>query len=99
MNDKYPALEKAREKNRQLRAAGIKPVILTPPEKAACQPGSLRLAIDAHCWGCVGGEHDPGPKHRVRDCQIRACSLWMVRPWQKLKDRSNASMDDEEDAS
>lgn len=38
---------------------------------------SLRAAINAKCIDCCCGQ-----KAEVRRCQITACSLWEVRPYQ-----------------
>lgn len=74
------------EKMREMRAAGWKPVRLNPVEAAQAKPNSLKLAIKAHCWTCVGADADPGAKFRVRDCAVGAkCSLHPHRPWQTVK--------------
>lgn len=76
---------KGQEKMRELRAAGWKPVILNPVEKAKENPGSLKLAVKAHCWTCCGAGADAGVKFHVRDCAVKSCSLWPHRPWQTIK--------------
>jgi hypothetical protein len=76
-------LVKAREKRAAELAAGIKAERCSPMEKAAKNPRSLRAAITAKCWDCVGGDADPGPRQRVRECHISTCPLNSVRPWQK----------------
>lgn len=46
-------------------------------------PKSLRKAINAHCWDCVGGKADSqNPRRLVRECEIVHCNLHPVRPWQ-----------------
>ena len=62
----------------------IRPYQATPPK------GQQRLAeaIKNKCFMCVGGDADPGPRLRVRDCQIHDCPIYPVRPWQKIKGRS-----------
>jgi len=68
---------------RAWREAGGKPgPRRTPGEKAAANPRSLRLAITAKCWDCVGGDADPGARIRIRECSVLACSLRPVRPYQ-----------------
>lgn len=89
MNTKTP-LELAREAKAAKRESGELKV-LNPIEKAADNPKSLRLAVNAFCWDCVGGDADPGPKQRVRDCAVQGCPLWSHRPWQKIKGRSGYS--------
>lgn len=80
--DRQAAWQKAREKLKEMRASGWKPVHLNPLEAAAAKPNSLKLAIRAHCYQCVGEDSDPGYKARVRDCCIPKCALWTHRPWQ-----------------
>lgn len=55
---------------------------LSPAEKAARNPSSLRMAITAKCFDCVGGGADPNPRGAVRDCSVKGCPLYPVRPWQ-----------------
>lgn len=76
------ALQKAHLVNQERRAAGIKSVTLDPIAKAARNPRSLRLALNAKCWDCIGAGADPNPRGAIRDCAIRDCSLWPVRPYQ-----------------
>ncbi len=57
-------------------------VRLDPIQKAAQNPKSLRLAINAKCYDCQGRNHDPGVIDRIRTCEIPACSLYPVRPYQ-----------------
>jgi hypothetical protein len=90
-NEHLTPLEKARQKTRELRAAGV---ILrkNPLEKAAAKPTSLRLAITAKCYDCVGQDADPGWHGRIRDCLCPKCPLHPVRPYQQ-----RAQGDEEED--
>lgn len=57
----------------------------TPIEKAQDKPTSLRLAINAKCFDCVGCGFDPNPQNEIRNCQIKYCSLWNLRPYQNKK--------------
>lgn len=57
------ALRKAQEAMAAKRAAGEKIVVLDPIEKAKANPTSLRMAINAKCWDCVGAGCDPAPLH------------------------------------
>lgn len=82
---KQEAWQKARSRLEELRASGWKPVHLDPIAAAKAKPTSLRLAIRAHCYQCVGTDVDPGYKARVRDCGILSCSLHPHRPWQAHK--------------
>lgn len=81
-DNKQEAWQKAREKLAEMRAAGWKPTHLSPVEAAKAKPSSLKLAIRAHCYTCVGEDADPGFKARVRDCTVTQCSLYGHRPWQ-----------------
>jgi hypothetical protein len=56
---------------------------LNPIERAAKNPTSLRAAINAKCFDCQGRDADPGVVNRIRTCEIPACSLYLVRPYQK----------------
>ena len=84
-------LQRAREAREANKALGIATERLSPAEKAAKRPTSLRLAINAKCYDCVGADADPGPKARVRDCAIKTCSLHPVRPWQKSDEETDVS--------
>lgn len=55
----------------------------TPLDVLERHPRSLRAAINAKCWECVGGDADPNPHRRVRRCACPECPLWAVRPWQE----------------
>ena len=76
------ALQLATQRRKELQAAG-KLEVLDPIEKARRDPKSLRKAINANCWGCVGAGADPNPRQLIADCVCRDCSLWPVRPWQE----------------
>jgi len=78
-------LQKGQDKMRELRAAGWKPVYRNPVEQAQANPKSLKAAIKANCWNCVGADADPGAKFRVRDCTVTRCALHAHRPWQDVK--------------
>ena len=76
-------LELAQRKRAELKEAGIKVVILNPIEKARRNPQSLRYAINGKCFDCVGAGDDPNPRGAIRECAIRDCTLWPVRPYQR----------------
>lgn len=79
-------LRRGQERMRELRAQGWKPVHKNPVEQAHEKPGSMKAAIKAFCWLCVGADADPGAKFRVRDCAVGAkCPLFQHRPWQHVK--------------
>lgn len=78
-------LARGQQRMAELRASGWKPTHRNPVEQAEAKPGSLKLAIKAFCWTCVGADADPGAKFRVRDCGVKKCSLHPHRPWQTAK--------------
>ncbi len=57
----------------------------TPIEKAQDKPTSLRLAINAKCYDCIGCGFDPKPTDAIRNCGIVDCPLWTVRAYQNKK--------------
>lgn len=60
----------------------------------AARTGGLVAAIQGICFECVGGDADPGPKLRVRDCARTDCPLRAVRPWQGVRSRSRSQTAD-----
>lgn len=79
-------LKKGQAKMAELRASGWTPTHRNPVEQSQANPGSLKAAIKAFCWTCVGQDADPGAKFRVRDCDVGPkCPLFLHRPWQKVK--------------
>jgi hypothetical protein len=78
------ALEQARKKRAEMKAAGIPLEKLTPLERAKKNPKSTRAAINAKCWECEGGDADPYVNWRVGNCTCKdTCGLHAVRPYQK----------------
>ena len=77
MSTHQTAIEKAQAAVRAMRDAGIVPERLTPIEKAKRNPKSLRLAVTAFCWSCVGGN-----RNDVRSCTATECPLYALRPYQ-----------------
>ncbi len=73
------AIEKAQEKLREMRNQGEQVERLDPIEKANKNPTSLRLAINAKCYDCVGRDADQNWRKRVEHCEIEECPLWSVR--------------------
>ena len=70
-------------KTRKKKMANGTLVHLDPVEKSNQSPNSLRLAVTAKCWYCNGGNADPEPKKRIRECTVYGCPLHKVRPYQK----------------
>ena len=76
------ALEAARAAAQARRESGEVVERLDPMEKAARRPTSLRLAINAKCYDCMGRDGDPNWRKRISECSVRSCSLRPVRPYQ-----------------
>ena len=72
-----------RAKREQMIRDGIEVERLDPIEKARRNPRSLRFAINAKCWDCVGAGADPNPRLRIRECPCSCCPLYPVRPYQR----------------
>jgi len=70
-------LQKAQRINREKRANGEKVIRLTPLEKAKQNPRSLRLALNAKCFDCTGGQVT-----EIRECPVKDCPLFNLRPYQ-----------------
>lgn len=79
------AIEKAQEALKAKRESGESVERLNPIEKAQKNPKSLRLAINAKCYDCMGQNSDPNVTGRIGSCEIPSCPLWPVRPYQKKK--------------
>jgi len=80
-------LRKAQARLAEMRARGEKPERIDPLERAKRNPTSLRHAINAKCWDCIGGDADPSPRWCIGNCEIPACPLWNVRPYQTYRGR------------
>ena len=70
-------LEKARLAQIEKREAG-EVERLNPLQRAIRQPESLRRALNAKCWECVGGVN---AAHEIAHCSSWGCPLWPVRPY------------------
>lgn len=60
---------------------------LNPLQKwEASNKTSRKLAINAMCYQCQGGGHDPGTIDGIRNCTCeKTCPLWAVRPYQEKR--------------
>lgn len=93
-----PALEAARAARLLKLAAGETIERLNPAEKARRNPNSLRLAINAKCFDCVGGANaDAGFRRCIRECPSTKCALHTVRPFQRA-DEPEAEPEIEQEA-
>ena len=76
-------LAKAMAENQRRREAGEKIEVLDPIEKARRAPRSMRRAITAMCFQCMGGSDTPNVRWEVANClSAESCPLWPLRPWQ-----------------
>lgn len=75
-------LERAQQRRQELRAAGIVPERLNPIERARRNPKSLRLAITAKCYECLGGDDAKNIRREIRECTSPKCPLYPLRPYQ-----------------
>lgn len=82
------ALIAARKAAKEKREAGETLTRKSPWEKWLENPKSLRACVNAMCYQCMGGGHDPGTIGAIRNCTankeaIVPCPLWQVRPYQE----------------
>lgn len=75
-------LARANAQKNALKSLGMLQVS-SPTQKAHAAPKSLRKAVTAFCYECVGGDGEPGARNHVRNCTAPNCALFAVRPWQK----------------
>lgn len=78
MNDNAKtALEKYRQ---DLKDGKVTKQVKTPVEKLAENPKSLRLAVNAMCFQCMGCSSTSAAD--IRGCTSPKCALFEVRPYQ-----------------
>ena len=63
-------------------AGGVSGPRRDPIEKLAERPESLRLAVTAKCYDCVGQDADASWQWRIGNCGVTGCPLYAVRPYQ-----------------
>lgn len=80
-------LAKAHASARERRARGQKLSRRNPLEKSRAQPNSLRLAVSAKCYECVGGYQDPGFRAKIRNCGVFGCALHFARPYRDKNEK------------
>lgn len=71
------ALQEYRAK---LKSGEIKKINLTPEQKLEKNPTSLRLAVNAMCYQCMGKTK---VVEDIRNCTAKECALYNVRPYQE----------------
>ena len=91
-------LARHREEMRRRREAGETIVLerKDPVQKAKENPNSLRLAINAHCFQCMGSGADPIVRASIRYCPVHSCSLHPVSQYQNAKGKSADELSEEE---
>ena len=70
-------LKKMRAKRAENIRLGIKPP--NPIEKAKQKPNSMRFAINAQCFDCMGQES--GWRNEVKNCPSKNCPLFGLLPF------------------
>ena len=76
-------IERAHQRRVEMKAEGIEIVRLTPEQKLAAKPNSMRLAVTCKCRDCMGGPEAGGNlRAEIRACTAPSCPLYAVRPYQ-----------------
>lgn len=88
--DPRNALAMARKAVQERISLGL-PARRNPIEKAKDNPNSLRCAINAKCYECVGMDDDPNYRQTIRTCTGYSCPLFDHRPFQRTSHESEAS--------
>lgn len=52
-----------------------------PKQKWEEDKTSLRKAVNAQCWNCMGGDDGDNVIGEIRKCSSKVCTLWYVRPY------------------
>ncbi len=76
------AIEQARITIQNRIETGL-PAYRNPIEKHNENPASLRCAINAKCYECVGAGQDANYRDSIRTCTSYSCPLYTVRPFIK----------------
>lgn len=76
------AVQKAQQALALKREQGLMAPRLDPIAKAKAKPTSLRLAVTAKCFECMGGGEDTGTRKLIRACCSLTCPLHTLRPYQ-----------------
>lgn len=83
VDQKTENLKKAQARLAEMRATGEEIIVRrTPAERLEANPTSLRRAIDAKCFDCIGADDDPCYQWRIGNCGVPGCPLYAVRPYQ-----------------
>lgn len=73
------AMKGLAEYREKVASGEIEVVRLNPIERSNANPKSLRLAINAMCFECLG---KTGSAQEIRDCTAKNCPLYKVRQYQ-----------------
>ena len=65
-----------------------------PLAKSNANPTSLRLAVNAHCYLCMGGDKGDLRTQKsvvslIRGCTSNICPLLLIRPFNPLSQQNN----------
>lgn len=74
-------LQRRAQEARSFRISQGLSVYKTPFEKSAENPSSLRCAINAMCYDCIGQDSDPNWRESVKECPCTNCPLYNVRQY------------------
>lgn len=77
-------LANAARRRAEMRERGEAIQIRNPAEVAKQNPLSLRAAVNAKCYECVGGTLEQPSKNwrnEIRNCTSKLCPLVPVRPY------------------
>ena len=73
---------KAEQNKKERKEQGLS-AFKNPIERAKEHPDSLRKAITAKCYECVGMDGDANFRQTIRECTSCNCPLYHVRPYQQ----------------
>ena len=65
----------------QARIASGLSAYRNPLEKSKENSSSLRCAINAKCFDCIGQDADPDWRGSIKNCVCNDCPLYAVRPY------------------
>lgn len=81
MSSSFKGIEEYREK---VKAGEITPLQRNPKERYEDSPKSLKLAIGAFCYECMG--YEAGYISGIKDCSANSCPLYNHRPYKRRND-------------
>lgn len=84
------AIEALKAHAEAVKRGEIEVVQLNPIQRLAKNPKSLRCAINAMCYQCMGGY-----RQEIKGCTAHDCALYNVRPYQTKGVSEEDGVDDE----